>query len=375
MKKYSIIGLLIFIFFIFQSSVNKPFYHRFPPTNCTGAPNGYTCGFCHSDFAENMTGGGISIAGIPTTFVKGNTYPFSINIHHFEKDRKKFGYDIVAVDALGNKVGSFVSSNPYSIVGDSEITSNNPPLLQATDNNTITGFSWTAPDSTFSPNRLPIKFYFCGNACNSDGKPNGDYVYNDSLTTTIGILPVLIERFVAIRKSNYEIQLSWTLLNESILKNFTIQKSVNGGLFLDLDSVGTKDISTAPNKYSFLDSNVANNAIISYRIKISGKDKSVSYSSAQTVQPIIRFLESKLYPNPVSINHNLSFEFTSSQNFYGNLVVINNYGKLVFTKKLQIVSGFNSTNLPINQNFTKGTYYLIISNSNNTIQKQKFMVI
>ncbi len=374
MKKNSIIGLLIFIFFIFQSSVNKPYYHRFPPTNCTGAPNGYTCGFCHSDFAENMAGGGISIAGIPSTFVKGNTYPFSINIHHFTKDRKKFGYDIVALDALGNKVGSFGTSNPYSILGDSEITSNNPPILSDTDRTTIGGFYWTAPDSTFSPNRLPIKFYFCGNACNSDGKPIGDYVYNDSLSTTIGILPIEIERFVATRNSANEVQLSWSFGNKLLLKYYVVQKSLNGTIYLDLDSVHVDKVSYE-NNYSYQDNKaVGGNICIKYRIKSISKDGSISYSSIQVVQSNNQVSSTRLYPNPVARNSSLTLSFSSNQQQLCNVSVFNLTGKLLFTAKQTVVLGYNTLSIPIAPNIPVGTYFSIVSSANTILTKQTFLV-
>ena len=374
MKKNSIIGVLIFIFFVFQSSLNKSNYHRFPPTNCTGAPNGYTCGFCHSDFAENMAGGGISIAGIPTTFVKGNTYPFSINIHHFTKDRKKFGYDIVALDALGNKVGSFGTSNPYSILGDSEITSNNPPILSDTDRTTIGGFYWTAPDSTFTPNRLPITFYFCGNACNYDGKANGDFVYNDSLSTTIGILPIEIERFVATRKSSNEVQLSWYCGNASALKRYVIQKSNGGSLFFDLDSVCIKSGVTASNKYIYIDQQKENMISVSYRIKSVAKDGTVCFSKVSAVGSITNGTVFKIYPNPIHRNNSLNFVFASSQNKVCTINIVSKTGVLLLSKKQTVVVGSNKIEISIGQTFAGGTYILTLGTDNSILYQQKFIV-
>ena len=374
MKKNSIIGILVFILFVFQSSVNKSAYHRFPPTNCTGAPNAYTCGFCHSDFAENMTGGGIGITGIPSTFIKGNKYPFSINIHHFIKDRKKFGYDIVALDALGNKVGLFGTSNPYSILGDSEITSNNPPILSDTDRTTISGFSWTAPDSTFTPNRLPITFYFCGNACNYDGNPGGDYVYNDSFSTTMGILPIVLEQFEASRKSENEIQLSWSFGNEGLLRSYIIQRKIDGGLYEDLETINVKHASVLSNKYVYVDKIGGSYATVTYRIKYLARDGSSSFSKIKVIGPATPLANFKLYPNPVERNKAFCLTFHSDQYKVCSVAIVGVTGNLILKLAQKVVAGDNVVTIPVMNTIAGGTYYLVISSEHSLLYKKPFII-
>ena len=378
MKKGIIICLFFTLILLLQSNVKRVTSSNFPPTNCTGAPNTFTCAWCHSNYLENMDGGGISLIGIPTTFSANQTYPFSINIKHFSSDRRKFGYDVTALDALGNPFGTFSTNNTNSTIERStgELTSHDPLLLTVTNQSTINGFVWNSPKTTPTKEQLPITFYFCGNACNGDGTVKGDYVYNDSLATTFGTLPVLIERFAAIRNSDERVQLSWSFPNVSILRNFIIQKSVNGSIFFDLDSLLIKSCTSINNnKYTYIDTKLSENETISYRIKLIAIDGSFSYSAIKLVNPIINFIDSKLYPNPISCNHDLIFNFKSSQNVEGKMAVISSSGKICFTQKIQVTSGSNSFSIPINSNFNKGTYFLIVSISNNTIQKQLFMVI
>jgi len=375
MKKGIIICILFTSLLVLQSNVKRVTSSNFPPTNCTGAPNAYTCQFCHSSYSANMSGGGISLIGIPSTFTVGKSYPFSINIKHFSNDRKKFGYDITAIDALGNTYGTFSTTNAYSTVDRStgELTSHAPLTLTPTNQSAISGFTWTAPNTFPKAEQLPIIFYFCGNACNGDGTVKGDYIYNDSVATTIGSLPILIENFCANRKSDKEVQLKWSFGNESILRNYTIQKNSNGTSFIDIDSVILKNGSTN-NKYSYIDVNVNNTSSLAYRIKSVANDGSICFSRVQLVSPTVHFVGSRLFPNPVSKNNPITYNFTSNENKICNLSVINSFGKLVLCKKQLIAKGFNTISLPIGENYLVGNYILVLSTENSIVEKQSFMI-
>jgi hypothetical protein len=372
MKKSLIIASIIIVFFTLQSSVNNGNYHRFPPTNCTGAPNAYTCGFCHSDFASNMAGGGVSLIGIPATIVKGGTYSFSINIHHFAIDRKKFGYDIGAFDANGYKIGTLGSTNPYSILGDSEITSNNPPILTATDYDSIGGFTWTAPDSLLTPDRLPITFYFCGNACNYDGKPNGDYIYNDSVKTTLGLLPINNNRLSLQYSNNGSLQLNWKFSNNSFVKYYVIQKSTDNSHFKNIDSISP----TQQFSCTFIDKKVDENSSSFYRIMSIDMFGFTSYSNIERYSPkaISNNNEVFVFPNPIEKLKMLNVNIQSSINQIGNISIVNNAGKLIYQTKIDLLKGANSYQLAIDNRYTFGMYHLIYQSNTQVKKDCRFLV-
>ena len=376
MKKGIIISFFVVATLILQSSVKKVTSSNFPPTNCTGAPNAYTCQFCHSTYSANMVGGGISLLGIPSSFSSGQSYPFSINIKHFINDRKKFGYDVTALDAFGNTYGTFSTTNANSTVDRStgELTSHAPLTLTPANQTTISGFTWTAPKNIPNANQLPITFYFCGNACNGDGTVNGDYIYNDSLATTIGTLPVIIEKFVATRQSDKVVQLIWSFPNELMLRNFIIQKNSNRTSFIDIDSVTLKNGSIVNNTYSYVDVNSNNASSEAYRIKSIANDGSISFSKVQMVSPTIHFVGSSLYPNPVIKNQSMNYSFTSSENKVCNVTVLNSNGNLLLSKKHLITKGFNTIYLPIGKDFIVGSYFLVLSSESSIIDKQTFIV-
>lgn len=376
MKKGILVCSLILAIFALESNVKRVTSSNFPPTNCTGAPNTYTCAGCHHYYATNMTGGGIIITGIPTNFAAGQSYPFSITIKHFAKDRKKFGYDVTALDALGNTIGTFSTTNPNSTVErfSGELTSHDPIALNPTDQSTISGFTWNAPKKTPTTDQLPITFYFCGNACDGNGTVSGDYVYNDSIATTLGTLPVGIDKFVAVRKSDNVADLSWSFANESIRKKYIVQKSLSGVSFFDIDSLVVKNNSFPNNRNTYSDYNIGSKTTVFYRIKIIAKDGSVSFSTIKSLNPIFHIEATRLYPNPMEKSNQLTMEFISSQNGFCNVSVVNFIGKMEFTTKKNIVIGKNAFSIPVVQRLFAGTYFVIVSSEGSILEKQKFIV-
>ena len=374
MKKCIVICVLVTSLLFFQSNVKRITSSNFPPTNCTGAPNAYTCQFCHSTYSANISGGGIGLTGIPSTFSIGQSYPFSINIKHFAADRKKFGYDVTALDALGNPFGTFSTTNAYSTINSGELTSHLPPYLTPTNQSSISGFTWNAPATAPSANQLPITFYFCGNACNGDGTVKGDYIYNDSVATTLGALPVAINHFVVTWKSDNEVQLNWSFGNESLLNFYVIQRSVDGADLLNIDSILVNKGSLVNNNYSYTDRKVLGNERIAYRIKSIAKDGSVSYSSIQVLPYTIQVANARLYPNPVARNNPLKLSFSSNQKQLCNVSVISTAGRLFFATKQEVVLGNNTLSITTGQNIPVGTYFLVVSSVNTILAKQAFMI-
>jgi hypothetical protein len=347
---------------------------NFPPTNCTGAPNAYTCQFCHSTYSPNIAGGGINLTGIPATFTAGKSYPFSINIKHFASDRKKFGYDVTALDALGNQYGTFSTSNGNSTINAGELTSHLPVQLAPTNQSTISGFSWNAPATAPTADQLPITFYFCGNACNGDGTAKGDYVYNDSVSTTMGILPIVLKHFEVSRISENEIQLRWSLGNPTTFERCVIQKSIGGGLFFDLASVYVKSGASSSDNYTYNDNQKDSPTRISYRIKSISKEGTVSFSEVKLIGTIKNSEISRIYPNPIRRNNILRFVFSSNQDKVITINIINKLGVLLFSKKQSVFVGSNTIALPIGQNFVAGTYILTLCSENSILNKRDFVV-
>jgi len=371
MKKFGLITFLIISLFVFQSHINRVNNSNFPPINCTGAPNAFTCQFCHSSFAENMPGGSISLQGIPASFSVGKSYPFSINIHHFAKDRKKFGYDLTALDANGNQIGTITTNNAFSTINSGELTSHNPPTLAATDSNVIGGFSWNAPAIAPTPDQLPITFYFCGNATNADGTTLNDYVYNDSTKTTLGLLPITNNRLSIINSNAGNVQLAWKFANVSYIKYYIVQKSADFYHFINIDTLNIA------NNFSgvYIDKTVNENEVSYYRIMSVDGFGIISYSNVEKYSPKINANnEVYVFPNPIEKFKMLTVNIQSPIKQIGDISIINNAGKLIYQTKINLFKGNNSYQLALDNRYTFGMYHLIYQSNSKEKIDSRFLV-
>ncbi len=171
--------------------------------------------------------------------------------------------------------------------------------------------------------------------------------------TTPEILPVTWVSVKATLKNANDVEVAWQTADELNVKNYTVQKSINGVSFSNLTvrapgkGVGNKD-------YVYTDVNgaLAGNKIY-YRILETDKDGKTSYSSTVFVFVENGNVSIQLYPNPVqNILHvkNLNADVTKT------ISIINAEGTIL--SSLQTASD----NCDINtSHLTPGMYYIKIS--------------
>lgn len=164
-----------------------------PSPSHTDAPMENNCTSCHSDSAVNSGSGELVISGVPGTYTAGQQIAVTVRLS--QSDAVIYGFQMTAVDGLGQGSGIFTipTENPSRM----QILTNHfgGPTLQDRQyvEHTVDGlsngqfgfnswtFTWTAPAQTAGK----VDFYLAGNAGNSDGGMNGDYIY----TTTASSLP------------------------------------------------------------------------------------------------------------------------------------------------------------------------------------------
>ena len=140
-RKLIIVSSAIILLIATAASVKYP----------TPAPTGYSvattnnCRSCHSGNALNNAGGSITITGLPANYSAGVAYPISVVITHSAANRKKFGFSLKVVNNAGTVVGTLSKTNTYVTTGSSELLSNNPPAVTATNTYTFANLTWTAP--------------------------------------------------------------------------------------------------------------------------------------------------------------------------------------------------------------------------------------
>ena len=160
-----------------------------PPAERTGNP-GEICGddtcasSCHTSFAVNAGSAQFSISLPSSEYKLGQT--LDITIKFTNTSTAIHGFEITAVDASNNKVGTFASKDD---------TAQTEPYdnLYASHTKVGTGenswtVQWTAPTTSISD---PITFYAAGNDANGNSASSGDYIYTDTATISLATECVL----------------------------------------------------------------------------------------------------------------------------------------------------------------------------------------
>lgn len=162
-----------------------------PPLGRTGGPGQQTCATagCHTG-SPNSGPGSISINynnDGENIYELGEEYSISVTVNDGGAGANRYGFQMVAFDAAGNSVGSFVG-NPDT--GFSDVSSDSggreyihhKSVPNPGPNNF--DFSWIAPNTDVGP----VTFYVAGLAANGNGTSAGDETYLNDFTVTL--LPV-----------------------------------------------------------------------------------------------------------------------------------------------------------------------------------------
>lgn len=140
--------------------------------NSSNPPSGYhgeslNCTFCHTGNSVNSGDGGISLGGLPTSYVPGQTYNLALTVSG--TNSRGYGFQL-SPKINGNLVGQLTAvSNDMGIESDS--AEHRGPSLTGTWN-----FEWTAP----STDEGTVTFYASGLATGGNSGNDGDYVYTMS---------------------------------------------------------------------------------------------------------------------------------------------------------------------------------------------------
>jgi hypothetical protein len=165
-----------------------------PSPSFTGAPGENNCTACHTSFDVNTGGGSVVITGLPTRYTPNQIYPITVTVS--KTNAVVYGFELTAIDELGRNAGTliridtspqrtqivqgFVDPNPRAYI---EHTADGIMPMQFDFN--VWHFNWRAPATRIGRATL----YAAGNAANSDGTNNGDYIYTTSASTTSGLPP------------------------------------------------------------------------------------------------------------------------------------------------------------------------------------------
>ncbi|MEP6582644.1 MAG: choice-of-anchor V domain-containing protein [Ginsengibacter sp.] len=369
LQKSTYVLAFVLIFIIGSSSVLSSFR---PPQGSTGAVPAVTCSNngigCHTSFADNSGGGNVTVTGLPTVYIPGVSYNFSLTITHGAADRTRWGFSIAAENS-GIPIGTFSSTNPDASLNGSELSHGSAtvpsfaPVTAAQNSYTFDNLTWTAPVTDMGP----VTFSYAAVAADNASGSAGDYVYTASLTSSA--LPIILSTFNAIIKNN-NILLSWQTSQEINSNYFSIQKSYDNRQFNDIGKVDASGNSSLTKNYSFSDNNPSIfEKPIYYRLAMVDKDGAKAYS--KIVNVVLRasstFLKG-IYPNPLKPGNTLHVNFVSKDDQILKVRLIDNTGRLVKNTEIAANKGTNILDIKIPE-VSSGNYKLVIKSNSGIIQE------
>jgi uncharacterized repeat protein (TIGR01451 family) len=175
----SVVTVLLGYFLSTNNSYQK--VHAFssgPPAGFTGAPLEFTCAECH--VPPDAGTGTISITA-PQTYVPGQTYPVTVTNSNPDPTRKRWGFQLTALDPGDEKAGNLQSTDIFTQVLNNQGPGGARQYVEHTASGTYINqaggaswtFNWTAPQTDVGP----VTFYAAGNHANNDGNTSGDFIY------------------------------------------------------------------------------------------------------------------------------------------------------------------------------------------------------
>jgi hypothetical protein len=178
-RLYTLLPLLALpVAFIFYGNSNGS------PGGRSGSPgdNGNSCTGCHSGTPQNANEWITST--IPGNgYIGGETYIISLT--GTDASAAKFGFEITAEDATGQKTGTFAITNS----AETKLVNSNKAVTHTSSGTTPSGnsktweFEWTAPETVPGD----ITFYAAVNAANGNGNTGGDIIYLTQATYGVDV--------------------------------------------------------------------------------------------------------------------------------------------------------------------------------------------
>ncbi len=184
--------IAVFGFYGFSTNFQKVSASASGPTaSHTNAPGEANCTACHGSFPVNSGTGNMMISGLPANYKPNQQIPVTVTLNQTEA--VVYGFQLTAVDSQGRKVGTFTlpaQTPPQTQIVEGIVNNQPRDYVQHTSSGIIpTQFdtkSWTFTFTAPSQRVGKIGFYAAGNAANSDGGPDGDYIYTTAKATLSG---------------------------------------------------------------------------------------------------------------------------------------------------------------------------------------------
>lgn len=243
--------LAVFGFLSFPPKYEKVSASAFGPSaSHTDAPGEDNCTSCHTSFPVNSGTGSISITGLPANYLPNRQIPITVTVS--QSDAVIYGFQLTAIDSQGRNVGSYTlpEQSPMRLQTITGIVlGNQRRYVEHTSDGVIPAQfgtnSWTFIWNTPAQRVGKVDFYAAGNAANSDGGTNNDYIYTTAENTLSG---TVISNFDADGTSDVAVfrpsNGTWYWLNSSNGNSHAAHFGIAGDRIVsgDFDGDGINDL-------------------------------------------------------------------------------------------------------------------------------------
>ncbi|MFT5647576.1 MAG: hypothetical protein ACI976_002268, partial [Aureispira sp.] len=187
-------------------------------------------------------------------------------------------------------------------------------------------------------------------------------------------LPVELIQFEAARENADEVLLNWVTASEKNNEGFQIERMLEGETsFTEIGWVDGKGTSLNTNYYQYMDENSTLETSY-YRLKQVDFDGTATYSAIRAVEGESsgKYMDWKLYPNPVSAELQVTFKQLPKYVTNATFSIFTMDGKCLHQSNTAITSN-QTILLDCIKDFEAGTYMLSIEIDEDEIISQKFI--
>lgn len=281
------------------------------------------------------------------------------------------GYNVILSDIVISSQRS--SKGPKSFVVRTSIdgfAADASNVVSNSSTSTVTSvFTLSNPINTTDPFTIRIYGYDAeaGNGTWGPGSHAGD----DILFQGPGniIVPLRLGDIRAYEKAGGN-QLEWSSYDEQDLRNFEVQRSVNGINFVTMGVVPAKN-RTGRQEYLWYDASPAAGKNL-YRIKCNNANGKFIYSPVMLVDNSQSNSRFYIYPNPL-IGRRLTFQANKLQEGIYTLELFSANGAVIYCETFAAAGRSLTRSLQLPDNITAGLYYFVLKG--NAVRTLKKLVV
>jgi uncharacterized repeat protein (TIGR01451 family) len=185
------------------------------------------------------------------------------------------------------------------------------------------------------------------------------------------VLPVDIQNFTAAEQTA-GVLVSWQIVTQMAISYFEVERSTDNNQFVNAGTVNGTNRLNEQLAFSFTDNNAPlNSNIIYYRLKVTGVNGDVKYSSTAVVTSQKQKQQVSIMPNPA--HDYVTIQFYLEKEMPVTIRLINDVGKTIFVQNRNAAKGNNTILLNSLTTYGAGLYTLQVM-VNNEIITQKLLL-